>query len=276
VILRREEDDRAEATVFAENDERSDLSAWELALAWLARRDRRRSRDLPSGVRDVAAAFGKKYQTVAPYLAAGEAITREVLAAAGAAGPDGEPRHERLTRLPLSGLQRVARAAATGTTAAAERLLRELARCGDEEATALLVARARALRGTDEASAAGFQVNIRQPLASVAPRQAAAYLARLAPAVAVLCARRGTGRKRGFHAPRARGRPARGGGGAEGRVEDGGVTRQRHRASGHLVVQHEKRWNHRRGVVVQPVFETCDPARSTAPRRQPQSGCCGR
>jgi len=191
VILRREEDDRAEATVFAENDERSDLSAWEVALAWLARRDRRRARNLPVGVRDLAAAFGKKHQTVAPYLAAAEAITAEVLAAAALAGTNGQPQHERLARLPLAALQRVTRAAAGGTTAAAERLLRELSKCGDPDASTLLVARARALRGGEDSArgTAGFQVNIRQPLATVPPRQAAAYLARLTPAVAALCAR---------------------------------------------------------------------------------------
>jgi ParB/RepB/Spo0J family partition protein len=193
VILRREDDDGAEATVFAENDERSDLSAWELALAWRARRDRRLARTLPAGVRELAAAYGKKYQTVAPYLAAADAVTPEVLAAAALAGADGDPQHERLSRLPLAALQRVTRAAAAGTTAAAERLLRELSKCGDREASALLVTRARALRGGDEsAPPAGFQVNIRQPLASVAPRQAAAYLARLTPAVAALCARAAT------------------------------------------------------------------------------------
>ena len=190
VILRREDDERAEATVFAENDERSDLSAWEVALAWLARRERRRARDLPAAVRELAAAYGKKHQTVAPYLAAAEAITTEVLAAAALTGAGGEPHHERLARLPLAALQRVTRAARTGTTAAAERLLRELSKCGDAEASALLASRARALRGgSGPAVAAGFQVNIRQPLTCVPPRQAAAYLARLTPAVAALCAR---------------------------------------------------------------------------------------
>ena len=193
VILRREDDERAEATVFAENDERSDLSAWEVALAWHARRERRRARDLPAAVRDLAAAYGKKHQTVAPYLAAAEAITPEVLAAAALIGNDGEPHHERLARLPLAALQRVTRSAAASTTAAAERLLRELGKCGDTEASALLISRARALRGgSDSVSPVGFQVNIRQPLTSVPPRQAAAYLARLTPAISALCARAAT------------------------------------------------------------------------------------
>ena len=51
--------------------------------------------------------------------AAADAITPEVLAAADAAAPDGEPHHERLARLPLAALQRVTRAASAGTTAAA-------------------------------------------------------------------------------------------------------------------------------------------------------------
>jgi ParB-like chromosome segregation protein Spo0J len=193
VVVRSEDDDRAEATVFAENDERSDLSPWEVALAWQARRDRRRERGLPVGVRDLASAYAKKHQTVAPYLAVAEAVTAQVLAAADLTGADGGPNHERLAQLPLAALQRVARAGKAGSTAAAERLLRELSKCGDAEASALLVSRARALRGTDDAgSGAGFQVNIRQPLSAIPPRQAVAYLTRLAPAVTTLCMRAAT------------------------------------------------------------------------------------
>ncbi len=187
IVLTAVDDDAAEATVFAENDERTDLSAWEIALAWQARRDRRRARRLPAGVRDLASAYGKKHQTVAPYLAVADALTREILVAADVAGVDGEPDHERLARLPLAALQRVSRAAAAGATAGAERLLRELARNGDPAAAELLAARAKALRG--EPRAPGLQVNIRQPLASVPARQAVVYLVRLAPAVAALSRR---------------------------------------------------------------------------------------
>jgi len=104
LVLKTVDDTAAEATVFAENDERTDLSAWESALAWQARRDRRRAERLPAGVRDLAAAYGKKHQTVAPYLAVADALTREILVAADVAGVGGEPDHERLSRLPLAAL----------------------------------------------------------------------------------------------------------------------------------------------------------------------------
>jgi hypothetical protein len=48
-------------------------------------------------VRELAAAHGEKYQTVAPYLAAADAVTPEVLAAAGLAGADGEPQRQGCT-----------------------------------------------------------------------------------------------------------------------------------------------------------------------------------
>lgn len=190
VVLRRAGDDGAEAAISAENDERSDVSAWEVALGWLERRERRRRQGLSVGVRDLATAYGKRHQTVAPYLAAAEALTSEVLAAADLIGADGTPHHERLARMPLAALQRAARAAGAGTTAAAERLLRELSKVGDGEASSVLASRARALSGGDMAGPlSGIQLNIRQPLASVPPRQAAAYLSRITPAVTALCQR---------------------------------------------------------------------------------------
>ena len=93
-----------------------------------------------------------------------------------------------MARLTLAALQRVARAAAASPTAGAERLLLELKKAGDRVAAEHLAGRERALQA-GAAPSAGFQVNIRQPLASLAPRQAAGYLARLAPAVVVLAER---------------------------------------------------------------------------------------
>lgn len=185
------DDARAEAIVAAENEDRTDLSAWEWARAYHARRERRKARGEPAGVRDVARSLGagKAFQTVGEYLQVADALTLEVLLGAGVVS-GGEPDHARLARLPLAALQRAARAASPA--AAAERLLLELKKAGDRAAAEHLAARERALQpggaGTGEA---GFQVNIRQPLARLGARQAAAYLARIAPAVAALAKRVG-------------------------------------------------------------------------------------
>jgi hypothetical protein len=183
------DDERAEAIVAAENDDRTDLSAWEWAQAYQARRERRRERGQPAGVRDVAASLGggKKFQTVGEYLQVADALTLEVLLGAGVVS-GGEPDHARMARLPLAALQRVARAAGASPTAGAERLLLELKKAGDRAAAEHLAGRERALQA-GAGHAGGFQVNIRQSLASLPPRQAAGYLARLAPAVAVLAER---------------------------------------------------------------------------------------
>lgn len=187
VRLEETDDARAAAMVFGENYDRTDLSPWEWAVALGRRRARMRARGEPAGVRDVAASVGKRaYQRVGEYLQVADALGPEVLAGAGAS-TDGEPHHGRLARLPLAALLRVARAAARGPTAGAQRLLAELRAGGDPAAAALLRAREVALSGG--ACTGGFQLNIRQPLDQVAPPQAAGYLARIVPAVRVLAAR---------------------------------------------------------------------------------------
>lgn len=181
------EDDRAEAIVLSENLDRSDLSAWEWALAWQQRRESLKRRSQPATVRDVAASLGKKYQTVGEYLRVADSVSSEVLLAAGVVSGS-EPDHKRMALLPLASLLRVARAADAGPRSAAETLLLELKRAGDSTAAARLgemQARARAER----LGHSGFQINIRQALAEVAPRQAARYLARMAPALDVLAGR---------------------------------------------------------------------------------------
>lgn len=190
VVLAEVDDERAERMVASENADRSDLSAWEWARAYAARRERRRERGLGAGVRDVAASAGsgKKFQTVGEYLQVADALTMEVLLAAGVV-KEGAPDHARLARLPLAALRRVARAAGASATAAAERLLRELSRAGDSAAAERLAERERVLQPPAEPGEAGFQLNIRQPLASVASRQAARYLSRLASVVEVLAGR---------------------------------------------------------------------------------------
>jgi hypothetical protein len=176
--------------VLGENLDRTDLSPWEWALAFRGRRDRLRERGEPSGVRDVAASLRRRaFQTVGEYLQVADALGPELLAGAGVAA-GGEPDHARLARLPLAALLRVARASGRGATAGAQRLLQELKRAGDPAAGALLREREAALAGgSRDGGRDGLQLNIRQALEDVAPRQAAGYLARLAPAVRVLAAR---------------------------------------------------------------------------------------
>lgn len=182
------DDERAEAIVLGENMDRTDLSAWEWALAWKQRRESLKVRSQPSTVRDVAASLGKKYQTVGQYLHAADAITPEVLMRAGVVS-GGDADHRRMGQLSLAALDRVARAAPGGLSAAAERLLQELKRVGDSAAAARLAVEQQAKRRTLLRERSGFQVNIRQPLGELAPQQAASYLARMTPAVGILAER---------------------------------------------------------------------------------------
>lgn len=181
------DDDRAEAMVLSENLDRTDLSAWEWVLAWQQRRESLRRRGQPSTVRDVAASLGKKFQTVGQYLRAGDALDRDVLVAAELSPKEGEPDHRRMARLSLAALLRVAGAREQGIDPAADRLLHELKRAGDPLATKRLEQRRereRRLRG-----AASFQINIRQALTDLTPRQASHYLDRMTPVVDILATR---------------------------------------------------------------------------------------
>lgn len=185
------DDERADGIVFGENFDRTDLSAWEWAVAFQRRRHRLRERGMPAGVRDVAASMKRKaFQTVGEYLLVAEALTLELLLGAGVV-LGGEADHSRLARLPLAALLRVARTAhgGGGPTAGAQALLAELRKVGDEAAAALHARRDRTLgaRAADEPR--GLQINIRQVLEDVPPRQAVRYLERIAPAVGVLAAR---------------------------------------------------------------------------------------
>ncbi|HEX8213806.1 MAG TPA: ParB N-terminal domain-containing protein [Longimicrobium sp.] len=191
VRLEPTDDDRADAMVFGENFDRTDLSAWEWAVAFQRRRDRMRERGEPSGVRDVAASMGKKaFQTVGEYLQVADSLGLEVLFGAGVVS-GGQPDHGRLARLSLAAFLRVARCASGGATSAAQALLNELRKSGDEAAAAALASREQALRRARPRGVAGegLQINIRQALGDLAPRQARHYLVRLVPAVAVLAKR---------------------------------------------------------------------------------------
>jgi hypothetical protein len=182
------DDETALAMVFSENLDRSDLSAWEWAVAFRRRRDRLREVGQPSGVRDVAAVMRRPYQTVGEYLQVADGIAPEVMAGAGVL-VGGEPQHERLARLSLAALLRVVRAGARGTSAGVETLLAELRKVGDEQAREAEAARREALASAAASAAAGFQLNIRQPLETLSPRQAVTYLTRIIPAVAILANR---------------------------------------------------------------------------------------
>lgn len=188
------DDDRADAMVFGENFDRTDLSAWEWAVAFQRRRDRMRERGHPSGVRDVAASMGKKaFQSVGEYLQVADALGLEVLLGAGVV-TGGQPDHERLARLSLAALLRVARQAQGGPTPGAQALLGELRKAGDETAAVVMAGREQAFRGDRGRGAenSGLQINIRQALGELGPGQARRYLHRLTPAIAVL-ARRAAG-----------------------------------------------------------------------------------
>lgn len=180
------DDDRAEAMVLSENLDRTDLSAWEWVLAWRQRRESLRARGQPSGVRDVAASLGKKFQTVGQYLRAADSLDAEVLADAGVMA-GGAPDHRRMTKLSLAALLRVAGAREKGREAAVDRLLRELQRAGDFLAAEQLEKRRQ--RGRGRRGGTSFQINIRQALTDLTPRQAEHYLDRIAPAVAILAGR---------------------------------------------------------------------------------------
>lgn len=188
IMVVRVEDERAESMVFAENDARTDISAWEWALAWQQRRDRRRERGEPATVRDVAAAHGKPFQTVGAFLRIADQLSAEVLTAAGVAA-DGGADHSRMARLSMSALRGVATSADQGVDAAAARLLQELARAGDHAAAEVLQARKSAARRADLSAKQSFQINIRQSLPSLSPEQATHYLGRMAGALPILAER---------------------------------------------------------------------------------------
>lgn len=197
VMVEEVDDDRARMMVIAENLGREDLSAWEEALSyaeiqrWLA------SRGELSGVRRVGELVpNRTWQTVARYLAVANGITLEVLRSADVV-QDAEPDHERLARLDLAPLERVAAAAAQDPAKAAMLLLQELAQSGDAPAQRRLRdEREPALRAPRHNSGEAdrpFQINTRRPLSELAPNQAAHYLGRIAPAVSVLVERAAAG-----------------------------------------------------------------------------------
>lgn len=181
------DDDRAEAMVLSENLDRSDLSAWEWALAWHQRRESLRKRQQPSTVRDVAASLGKKFQTVGQYLRAADALGVEVLKAAGVT-LSGEADHRRMGQLSLAALLRIATASEQGREAAADRLLRELKRAGDALAAEQLTRR-RERQQRLHGEPASFQINIRHSLSELTATQAEHYLDRMTPALGVLAER---------------------------------------------------------------------------------------
>lgn len=186
IIMVTVDDERAEAIVFTENEARTDLSPWEWALAWQQRRDRRRERGQPATVRDVAAAHHKPHTTVGEYLRVAEALSPEVLEAAGVR-INGASDHGRMAKLPFSALKGVA--AVGGIDAMAERLLQELRRVGDRAAVERLEKPRGASRLPGGAGKQSFQINIRRPLPELTPAQAGHYLERISTALPILAER---------------------------------------------------------------------------------------
>lgn len=184
------DDERAEAIIFAENDARTDLSAWEWALAWQQRREMRRARGMPATVKEVAESHGKPIATVGEYLRVADVLNEEVLRAAGIVSM-GEPDHARMARLSFAALKTAANVAVThGTEEAAAYLLRELQRVGDRAARPALQRRS-ATRAAPARQT--FQVNIRQPLPDLTPKQATHYLDVISQALPILAERASEG-----------------------------------------------------------------------------------
>lgn len=196
MIIVTVDDERAESIVFTENEARTDLSPWEWALAWQQRRDRRRERGQPATVRDVAAAHHKPHTTVGEYLRVADALSAEVLEAAGVVAGGGTD-HGRMARLPFSALKGIAATADGGVRPAAERLLQELRRVGDRAATERLQNPRSAPRAPLGAGKQSFQINIRQPLPDLTPQQATHYLGRISVALPVLARRAAEGMEGG-------------------------------------------------------------------------------
>ena len=185
IVVVSVDNERAEAIVFAENEARTDLSPWEWALAWQQRRDRRAERGQPATVRDVAAAHNKPHTTIGEYLRVADTLSREVLAEAGVVTESGVD-HSRMARLPFSALKGIARSQAQGTAAAAHHLLLELQRVGDNAAAKRLEEWQASSRRDRGAGKGSFQINIRQPLPELTPRQAIHYLGRISTALPIL------------------------------------------------------------------------------------------
>ncbi|HEX8432812.1 MAG TPA: ParB N-terminal domain-containing protein, partial [Longimicrobium sp.] len=187
IIMVTVDDERAEAIVFTENEARTDLSSWEWALAWQQRRDRRKERGQPATVRDVAAAHHKPHTTVGEYLRVADALSAEVLEAAGVRS-NGASDHGRMAKLPFAALKGVA-AADGGIDAMADRLLQELRRVGDRAAVERLEKPRGASRLPGGAGKQSFQINIRRPLPELTPAQAGHYLERISTALPILAER---------------------------------------------------------------------------------------
>jgi hypothetical protein len=136
----------------------------------------------------VAAAHNKPHTTVGEYLRVADAVTPEVLVEAGVT-VGGETDHSRMARLPFSALKGVARSAGQGAATAAMHLLQELRRVGDNVAAEQIEARRASLRRDRAAGKGSFQINIRQPLPELTPKQATHYLGRMSTALPLLAQR---------------------------------------------------------------------------------------
>ena len=182
------EDRKARMMVLTENIGRTDLSPWEEVLAIKELREWLKEEGEKHGVRDVAARVpNRAMQTVGEYLRAADGVTAEVIAAAGVMNDESEIAHSRLSALPLLALVRVARAADNGVEAGASALAAELARV--EKTGAGTTRPAKTAKKDGSPLNRSFVINTRVPLRDLQPVQAAKYLERVAPFVAVLVER---------------------------------------------------------------------------------------
>lgn len=185
-VLRELSDAEAREVALVENLARADLSPWEEAHAVAALRDARRAEGKPVDVRALAAVAGRGRTKTAELLAIAEALTPDVVALAGAAGP--------LVRTPDTLPHEALYGAAKGTTAPERARL--LALYAGARAPATAAARR---KKRSRAAAAGAQpftiqggtdrrlvVTVRRPVAELDRDAAGTLLERLRPIMAAL------------------------------------------------------------------------------------------
>jgi ParB-like chromosome segregation protein Spo0J len=183
------DDRQAEALVFAENQDRTDLRPWEWACAWQRRRLNAQGADPAITVRGLADRYDHRKSIVGDFLFVADRLSLKVLMGAGVVD-NGEADHRRLCVLTMEALKRVAKACAKeGEESASKLLVRELARAGDEPALQRIEAQRAAQKKSKTPRDNHFQVNIRAPLGQLEGKQAAGFLNRIAPVVEVLAER---------------------------------------------------------------------------------------
>lgn len=186
VLVRELDPLEAYGHTVAENLVRQDLRPWEQVRALVRHQEMLEEQGSRASVRGVANSLDQSRSTVGPYLQVGNALTPDVLEAAGVVSREkGEPYvdHETLCKLSLEALLRAARRKTPERRA--EVLQSELRKVAPDAAEAT---RDPSIGedGKETQARRGFQLNIRRPLESLGTDQAKGYLARLAPPLMVL------------------------------------------------------------------------------------------